>query len=153
MKKVLIFIAIGTTLAILGVMSVQDKDVVTSPRVEVVSEWEDGIVKEDRRYLKDDVIEITTYFNNFKVNTKGRVKIIGEEEIRFGEWVSFYKNGTSWSLCEYSNGVSDGIYKTWHPNGKPNIVGYYSNGVETGAWSFFDKSGIIVKEYDVTPGK
>jgi len=32
-------------------------------------------------------------------------------------------------------------------------VGYYSNGVETGAWSFFDKSGIIVKEYDVTPGK
>ena len=151
MKKVFIFGVIAMVTSHCGVIS-SEKVEGKQNRVEVISNWGDGTVKEERVYHEGDVIEIVTYFENFKVNTKGRVKIVGEEEVRIGTWRSYYKNGTHWSQGEYSNGVSDGGYQTWHPNGSPNIIGFYSNGVETGQWTFFDSTGTIVKQYDVTPG-
>jgi antitoxin component YwqK of YwqJK toxin-antitoxin module len=151
MKKVFIFGVIAVVISHCGVIS-HEKIEEKPNRVEVISNWGDGTVKEERIYLDGDVVEIMTYFENFKVNTKGRVKIVGEEEVRIGTWRSYYKNGTHWSQGEYSNGVSDGGYQTWYPNGNPNIIGFYSNGVETGQWTFFDSTGTVVKQYDVTPG-
>jgi len=151
MKKVFIFAIIAMVTFYCGVIS-NEKTEGKSNRVEIISNWADGTVREERIYLEGDVVNVMTYFENFKVNTKGRVKIVGEEEVRIGTWSSYYKNGTHWSESEYSNGVSDGNYQTWHPNGNPNIIGYYSNGVATGQWTFFDTTGTVVKQYDVTPG-
>ena len=151
MKQVFIFSGIAIAISIYGALT-HEKSEGKPNRVEVISNWGDGTVKEERIYLDGDVVEIMTYFENFKVNTKGRVKIVGQEEVRIGTWRSYYKNGTHWSQGEYSNGVSDGGYQTWHPNGNPNIIGFYSNGVETGQWTFFDSTGTVVKQYDVTPG-
>jgi antitoxin component YwqK of YwqJK toxin-antitoxin module len=151
MKRVFIFTVIAIVISLCGVIS--NETVEKKPnRVEVISNWGDGTVKEERIYHDGDVVEIITYFENFKINTKGRVKIEGEEEVRIGTWSSYYKNGTHWSQSEYSNGVSDGDYQTWHPNGNPNIIGFYSNGVETGQWKFFDTTGTVVKQYNLTPG-
>lgn len=143
-----------TTVAIFicGMMSCEEGVERKHRRVEVISNWPDGSVKEERLYSEKGIVEITTYFDHFKVNTKGKVKVLGDKELRIGAWESFYKNGNRWSKSEYSKGVSNGVYQTWHPNGKPNITGHYSNGVETGKWQFFDTTGTIVKEYDVTPG-
>jgi antitoxin component YwqK of YwqJK toxin-antitoxin module len=151
MKQVVRFVVLAVVISHCGT-STHEKIEGKPNRVEVISNWGDGTVKEERIYLDDDVVEIMTYFENFKVNTKGRVKIVGEEEVRIGTWSSYYKNGTHWSQSEYSNGVSDGDYQTWYPNGKPNIIGFYSDGVETGKWQFFDTTGTVVKQYDVTPG-
>ena len=151
MKQVVRFVVLAVVMSHCGTIT-HEKSEGKPNRVEVISNWGDGTVKEERIYFDGDVVEIMTYFENFKVNTKGRVKIVGEEEVRIGTWSSYYKNGTHWSKSEYSNGVSDGDYQTWYPNGKPNIIGFYSNGVETGQWTFFDTTGTVVKEYDVTPG-
>ena len=151
MKKVFIFAIIAMVTSYCGVIS-NEKTEGKSNRVEIISNWADGTVREERIYLEGDVVNVMTYFENFKVNTKGRVKIVGEEEVRIGTWSSYYKNGTHWSQGEYSNGVNDGGYQTWHPNGNQNIKGFYSNGVETGQWTFFDSTGTVVKQYDVTPG-
>jgi antitoxin component YwqK of YwqJK toxin-antitoxin module len=151
MKRVFIYAVIAIVISLCGV--IYNEMVEKKPnRVEVISNWGDGSVKEERVYHDGDVVEIITYFENFKINTKGRVRIEGEEEVRIGTWSAYYKNGTHWSQNEYSNGVSDGDYQTWHHNGNPNIIGFYSNGVETGQWKFFDTTGTVVKQYDVTPG-
>ena len=154
MKKVFLSVAVIVALAIsiCWVISHKEKIANKPNRIEVVSSWSDGTVKQERVHHGEDTVEIITYFDNFKVKTKGKVKIVGEKELRFGTWYSYYRNGTHWSQSEYLNGVSDGVYQTWHPNGKPNIIGFYSNGVETGKWQFFDTTGAVIKQYDVTPG-
>ena len=154
MKKAFLFVAMAMAMAlsIYWVISHKEKIENKPNRIEVISSGSNGTVKQERVYHGEDVVEITTYFENFKVKTKGRVKVVGEEEIKLGTWNSYYKNGTHWSQSDYLNGVNDGVYQTWHPNGKPNIIGFYSNGVETGKWQFFDTTGTVIKQYDVTPG-
>jgi hypothetical protein len=80
MKRVFLFGVIAVVISHCGVIS-NEKIEEKPNRVEVISNWGDGTVKEERIYLDGDVVEIMTYFENFKVNTKGRVKIEGEERI------------------------------------------------------------------------
>ena len=119
---------------------------------EVVSKWGNGIVKEERISLKGDTIECISYYENFKIHTRGMVINRNGSDVKIGRWDTFYPNGLKWSLNSFSSGITDGKYQTWHPNGTINIIGHYSNGVETGVWKFLDSTGVVVKEFDATPG-
>ena len=124
----------------------------TGKIVEVTSKWSNGNVRKERVVLKGDTVEVVSYYDNFKVQTRGRVVNRGGADLKIGCWSTFYPNGMKWSLNCFSNGVTDGKYRTWHPNGTVKISGNYSNGVETGVWQFSDSTGVVVREFDATPG-
>ena len=121
--------------------------------VEILETWSNGKVKKDKLQLRGDTSRITTYHDNFKVHMVGEVVLSEGQEVKHGEWKSFYPNGVNWSLNTYSMGVSHGAYKTWHPNGELNIVGNYSLGVSTGVWQFMDSTGTVIKQVNATPGE
>ncbi|HHZ81601.1 MAG TPA: hypothetical protein EYN28_03155 [Flavobacteriales bacterium] len=120
--------------------------------VEIVSKWGNGNVKVERIQMKGDTVKVISYHENFKINTIGRVRVVDGEDVKEGVWEAFYTNGKPWSNNNFKSGINDGEYKTWHPNGAQNILGFYSNGVETGLWQFMDTLGVVVRQFDVTPG-
>ena len=97
---------------------------------------------------KGRTVEVTSKWSN------GNVKVVSRDgsDLKIGCWDTFYPDGMKWSLNCFSNGVTDGIYQTWHPNGAVNILGHYSRGFETGVWQFSDSTGVVVREFDATPG-
>jgi len=120
--------------------------------VEVTSKWSNGNVQEERVYLKGDTVEVISYYDNFKIQTRGKVVNRDGSDLKIGCWDTFYPDGMKWSLNYFSNGVNDGKYQTWHPNGVVKILGHYSHGFETGVWQFSDTTGVVVREFDATPG-
>jgi antitoxin component YwqK of YwqJK toxin-antitoxin module len=123
----------------------------TGKSVEVTSKLSNVNVKEERVYLKGDTVEILSYYDNFKIQTRGRVVNIDGSDLKIGCWDTFYPDGMKWSLNCFSNGVTDGKYQTWHPNGAVNILGHYSQGIKTGVWQFSDSTGVVVREFEATP--
>ncbi|PCJ82047.1 MAG: hypothetical protein COA49_03555 [Bacteroidetes bacterium] len=120
--------------------------------VEIMSKWSNGNVKLERVQMKGDTVEVISYHENFKINSKGKVRVVNGKDVKEGAWVVYYPDGRLWSKNVFSNGINNGEYRTWHTNGKPHIVGFYSNGSETGLWQFMDTLGVVVRQFDVTPG-
>jgi len=116
-------------------------------KIEVVSTWPNGKPKVEHVHLMADTIKVINYHISGRVKSEG--KMFGET--REGSWTSYYPSGKKWSLNSFKGGEKHGPYKTWHPNGKLNISGHYSSGASTGAWMFYDSTGVLTKEYDVTP--
>lgn len=137
--------------AVLSIMGCGDKKY-KGKKVEVTSKWSNGTVKEERISLKGDTIEVISYYENYKIHTRGLVVNRNGADVKVGSWDTFYPNGLKWSLNSFSSGITDGKYQTWHPNGTIKIIGHYSNGIETGVWKFLDSTGVVVKEFDATPG-
>jgi antitoxin component YwqK of YwqJK toxin-antitoxin module len=119
--------------------------------IDVTARWGNGNLKEDRISLNGDTVECISYYENFKIHTRGMVVNRNGADVKVGNWDTFYPNGRKWSLNGFSNGVTHGNYQTWHPNGTLKIIGHYSNGVETGAWKFLDSTGVVIREFDATP--
>ena len=103
--------------------------------------------KVEHVYLRADTIKVINYNISGRIKTEG--KMFGE--IREGKWTSYYPSGKKWSLNNFKGGEKHGEYKTWHPNEQLNISGFYSMGASTGEWMFYDSTGVLTKQYDVTP--
>ena len=73
------------------------------------------------------------------------------EEVKHGDWISYYPDGVKWSQDTYDKGVQNGVYMTWHPNGTPYISGHHTEGAMTGVWTIQDSTGVVVKTFDSTP--
>ena len=80
--------------------------------VEVTSTWHNGNVKEERVSLKGDTVEVISYYNNFKIQTRGRVVSRDGADLKIECWETFYPDGKKWSMNCFSNGVTDGTYQT-----------------------------------------
>lgn len=79
-----------------------------------------------------------------ELHENGSVKIQGdldENGKRTGIWKSFYDDGTSWSVGEFSNGIEVGEKKTWYSNGKLRYQGQMKAGKAHGTWVFWDEKG------------
>jgi antitoxin component YwqK of YwqJK toxin-antitoxin module len=114
---------------------------------EIISTWPNGKAKVEHVYLRADTIKVINYNISGRIKTEG--KMFGE--IREGKWTSYYPSGKKWSLNNFKGGEKHGEYKTWHPNEQLNISGFYSMGASTGEWMFYDSTGVLTKQYDVTP--
>ena len=55
--------------------------------VEVTSTWHNGNVKEERVSLKGDTVEVISYHNNFKIQTRGRVVSRDGADLKIECWV------------------------------------------------------------------
>jgi len=89
---------------------------------------------------------------------------------RAGDWVGFYPNGQphfhrkydeeghrdgiEWSNYDngqreyergWSEGLRDGLWKTWNRKGIPTSEGEYDRDKQYGAWKSFDKAGKVIK--------
>ena len=117
----------------------------------VMERWPSGVVKKEKTPLAADTFKVSHFHEDFKLYMVGNAYYLDGEEIKHGTWKSFYSDGRKWSLSTWDRGVENGLYNTWHPNGKLNISGFYSSGVRTGKWTFYNTEGEIVKEYDSTP--
>ncbi|MEO0403419.1 MAG: hypothetical protein AAF193_00970, partial [Bacteroidota bacterium] len=112
------------------------------PTCEVKSNFETGEKKEERCTL-DNQTTHTEFYQGGNIYMQGDIK---EGELREGTWQSFYEDGTLWSEHHYLDGVKDGAYKVFWPNGNDRIMGQYAKGQEIGLWKFFDQDGVIVQE-------
>lgn len=113
----------------------------------IISTWPNGNPKVEHIQLKGDTVKV------FNLDQDGRIKTEGKMhgETREGKWYTYYPNGFKWSLNSFQAGEKHGEYKTWYPNGELNISGHFSLGSSTGKWEFFDSTGVLTKEFDVTP--
>ena len=119
--------------------------------IEVLENWTNGVVKKDRVHLVADTFKVSYYHENYKLNMTGRAFYVEGEEVKHGDWISYYPDGVKWSQDTYDKGVQNGVYMTWHPNGTPYISGHHTEGAMTGVWTIQDSTGVVVKTFDSTP--
>ncbi len=50
----------------------------------------------------------------------------------------------------YKDGLPEGDFVHYHPNGKERIVGKYKDGIQVGEWKFYDENGEPMSEDDFT---
>lgn len=61
--------------------------------------------------------------------------------VMVGKWITYYDNENIRTEISYENGLENGPYILYYPNGKKMINGYFVNGKREGIWSFFDQNG------------
>lgn len=109
-------------------------------------------------YYKDNMLEgkSTRWFENglkeaecyYKDNKLDGVYITWSMESNIVLDIKSYKAKEE----NYMNGVLQGPYKVWHPNGQLKIEGFYNNGKFDGKWQYRDENGIKIGEGDFTNG-
>lgn len=84
-----------------------------------------------------------TFYHSYSgILTKSGV--YNEKGEKTGEWIAYHENGKLKSNVFYDNGKKIGLSKEYHPNGKIFCEGYYdSNGKSTGAWKYYNESGVL----------
>jgi len=65
------------------------------------------------------------------------------------ESVVFYKKYDSLTnrilqVGEFQNGLKNGNWYCYHPNGKINLIFSYYNGIKDGKWKQYDKNGRLI---------
>lgn len=65
--------------------------------------------------------------------------------VKQGHWVYYHPNGNVWAETTFKNGIEDGLYRSMRENGAPNIIGHYKDGVRTGTWEIYDQDGNMVR--------
>lgn len=63
------------------------------------------------------------------------------EGVRDGEWHYYYPNGQVYYEGNFIDGAPDGLHKWYYPNGKVMKQGKYVMGLREGLWKYFDEEG------------
>lgn len=64
-----------------------------------------------------------------------------------------YADGSLYQLFESINGVLDGMWEQYWPNGKLAVVGTYIDGVRHGCWLYMDDAGVARMALHYRDGK
>jgi len=64
--------------------------------------------------------------------------------LREGEWTSWFPDGKVWSKGYFSAGKRTGKSWVYHPNNKIYMKGSYEEGKKVGLWLVFDEEGNVV---------
>lgn len=62
-------------------------------------------------------------------------------DVREGEWVSYFPDGKVQSTGIYKDGLRVGKAKVYYENGHLWMDGYYNNDHQCGEWIFYDEQG------------
>jgi len=94
----------------------------------VYGKYEDGVKVGFWTYKIGDIIEEGKYLENEK----------------HGEWIlKFADTGNVFEVINFYNGIVDGKYKEYYPNGKIRVEGYYDMGKKSKKWYYFTSDGMI----------
>lgn len=86
------------------------------------------------------------YYSTMQLRSRGLVK----DGLREGRWVFYHPNGLVQTECTFVNGLEDGSYRVFRDNGAPYYVGRYEKGRRVGTWEAYDQEGNLAgtQNYD-----
>lgn len=87
------------------------------------------------RYDNGQIQEIRTYNNS-----SGELN---------GKSIQYFKDGTLAAVVNYKDGLKNGFWHIWHPNGELAYKLHYKNEERIGTWRGYDKKSdlFFVKKY------
>ena len=63
--------------------------------------------------------------------------------LREGRWIFYFPNGAPQAESNFVAGREEGPYKVFRDNGVPYYVGQYHDGARTGTWEIFNPDGSL----------
>ncbi|MCB0807453.1 MAG: toxin-antitoxin system YwqK family antitoxin [Bacteroidales bacterium] len=114
-------------------------------KVKTVASYKDETPEGIRREYSPEGDVVAGYI--FKNGTMIGEGIINDEGIKDGPWKEYYPNGAIKSEGTYNNGNRTGQWKFYHPNGQLEQIGSYNkNGKEDGQWTWYYATGDLLRE-------
>jgi hypothetical protein len=80
-----------------------------------------------------------------KPSKKDTVPFIVIHQLDASEQKEYFEDGTLWRYLELKNGLKNGTFKEYYPNGKLKIKGGFSKDVPTGKWKYYNEEGELIK--------
>lgn len=87
------------------------------------------------------------YYENGALMMEGPVA----DDLRNGDWTSYFLDGKVQSTGVYKNGVRVGPSKVYHENGQLWMDGRYHNDRKCGEWVFYDEQGYEIERKNFGP--
>ncbi|MDA3944328.1 MAG: hypothetical protein PF694_12410 [Bacteroidetes bacterium] len=113
---------------------------------EIKDLWDNGNPKVVRFYKEENdtkvLVKEKQYYPSGTLSMEGSYK----NDLREGEWKSWYEDGSLWSTGYFKSGKRHGEGIVYHPNGKKQIAGTYDEGQRTGLWLAWDEDGNVISE-------
>lgn len=92
--------------------------------------------------MTNEKIREVHYFPGKKKYVEGNLK----NNLRDGQWRSYFIDGKVNSEGFYVQGKENGTYKVYRETGKPYYVGHYNMGICDGEWRFYDVNGLLERK-------
>ncbi len=123
----------------------------TERQWKVIENHLNGKVKIQKAYKIEGSDTVFFFYQGFNVN--GSLLLEGPiiDDVREGQWISYYPDGKVWSKTTFKDGINDGESISYYSNGRVRYSGFYKEGKKTGEWQTFDSTGTLYKkvEYDL----
>ncbi len=94
------------------------------------------------KYYKGDEEHLLQYYSNMQLRGEGVMK----NGLREGRWVYYHPNGMKQVEAFFVNGKEQGPYRVYRDNGIPVYVGTYTDGKPSGVWEVYDNEGQLVQK-------
>jgi antitoxin component YwqK of YwqJK toxin-antitoxin module len=75
-----------------------------------------------------------------------------KDNVRHGEWMKYYPDGTLTLKTIYDGGKLNGKFEAFFENGKPEMTGEYINDLREGQWIIYKKDGSLRFKMEYTSG-
>jgi antitoxin component YwqK of YwqJK toxin-antitoxin module len=114
-------------------------------KVKIMASYKDDVPEGVRREYDEEGNIVKGYlFHNGKVVGEG---ITDEEGLRDGPWKEYYPNGAIKSVGTYDKGKRVGEWKFYHPDGQLEQIGSYNkDGKLDGTWTWYYADGQLERE-------
>jgi len=116
-----------------------------SGNVKIVASYKDEVPQGVRREFSEDGKVVAGYiYLDGNIIGEG---IIDEEGIKDGPWKEYYPNGALKSIGTYDIGKRIGAWKFYYPNEQLEQIGSYNkDGKADGAWTWYYATGDLLRE-------
>lgn len=107
--------------------------------------------KEGVVLVKDGNGNFTDFYESGHVAEEGNYT----NGLKQGEWKNYFdeENHPIQGIVNYKDGVLDGKYLAYFPDGKEQIVGSFRNGLQDGLWKWYTMEGEVESEVSFVDGK
>lgn len=93
-------------------------------------------------YYRGNERHLRQYYSNMQVRCEGTTV----DGLREGRWVYYHPDGHLQAEATYAAGLEEGPYRVYRDNGAPYYIGQYADGVPTGTWEVYDPEGNLVQK-------
>lgn len=102
---------------------------------------EDGVLIDNANFKDGERDGVTEQFYND--TGKLRVSVNYKNGVLEGEFKAYYPNGNLQGEVNYVNGEMNGDFKEYHENKKIRLSGSYKNSLQEGEWKFYLEDGTL----------
>ena len=87
--------------------------------------------------------EYKYYYENGNIR---EILSFNEDKKLDGICLAYSLEGVQTGIASYKNGIKEGEWKIWRPDGSIVYEMFYKNGKKIGTWKMYDEKGNIIKE-------